>query len=89
MALAREIAHDSGALRGKRATGGGRHLLRHVMYQATLVARHHNLVLKPIADRLRAAGNPHKVAITAVARKRVTIVNALCTSRPNWSDPAS
>ena len=43
--IAREIAHDSGALRGKRATGGGRHLLRHVMFQAALVARHHNLVL--------------------------------------------
>jgi hypothetical protein len=40
-----KIASDSGALRGKRATGGGRHLLRHVMFQAALVARHHNLVL--------------------------------------------
>ena len=47
MTLAQEIAHDSGALRGKRAFGGGRHLLRHVMFQATLVARHHNLVLNP------------------------------------------
>ena len=45
--IAREIAHDSGALRGKRAIGGGRHLLRHVMFQAALVARHHNLVLNP------------------------------------------
>jgi len=42
-----KIAHDSGALRGKRAFGGGRHLLRHVMFQAALVARHHNLVLNP------------------------------------------
>ena len=89
MTLAHEIAHDSGALHGKRATGGGRHLLRHVMFQAALVAHHHNLVLKPIADRLRAASQPHKVVITAVARKRVTIVNALCKSRQNWSDPAS
>ncbi|MEJ6610754.1 MAG: hypothetical protein QNL63_13760 [Paracoccaceae bacterium] len=47
MTLAQEIAHDSGALRGKRAFGGGRHLLRHVMFQATLVARHHDLVLNP------------------------------------------
>jgi len=78
------IAHDSGALRGKRAIGGGRHLLRHVMFQAALVASHHNPVLKPFADRLRAAGKPHKVVITAVARKLVTIVNALCKSRQNW-----
>lgn len=78
------IAHDSGALRGKRAIGGGRHLLRHVLFQAALVASHHNPVLKPFADRLRAAGKPHKVVITAVARKLVTIVNALCKSRQKW-----
>ncbi|SEO40986.1 Transposase IS116/IS110/IS902 family protein [Paracoccus alcaliphilus] len=32
------IAHDSGTLRGKRAIGGGRRLLRHVMFQAALVS---------------------------------------------------
>ncbi|MBO9465099.1 transposase [Tropicibacter sp. R15_0] len=78
------IAHDSGAMRGKRAIGGGRRLLRHVMFQAALVASHHNPVLKVFADRLRAAGKPHKVVITAVARKLVTIVNALVTSGQNW-----
>ena len=83
------IAHDSGALRGKRAIGGVRHLLRHVMFQAALVASHHNPALKPFADRLRAAGKPHKVVVTAVARKLVTIVNALCKSRQNWSCPTS
>ena len=71
------IAHDSGAMRGKRAIGDGRRLLRHVIFQAALVASHHNPVLKVFADRLRAAGKPHKVVITAVARKLVTIVNAL------------
>lgn len=79
------IAHDSGALRGKRAIGGGRHLLRHVMFQAALVASHHNQALKPFADRLRAAGKPHKVIITAVARKLVTIANALVKSNQKWS----
>ena len=79
------IAHDSGALRGRRAVGGGRRLLRHVMLQAALVASHHNPVLKSFGDRLRTAGKPHKVVITAVARKLVTIVNALCKSRQNWA----
>jgi len=75
------IAHDSGAMRGKRAIGGGRRLLRHVMFQAALVASHHNPVLKTFADRLRKAGKPHKVVIVAVARKLVTIVNALYKAR--------
>ena len=79
------IAHDSGAMRGKRAIGGGRRLLRHVMFQAALVASHHNPTLKTFADRLRAAGKPHKVVITAVARKLVTIVNALVKSGQKWS----
>lgn len=79
------IAHDSGAMRGKRAIAGGRRLLRHVMFQAALVASHHNPVLKTFADRLRNAGKPHKVIITAVARKLVTIVNALVKADQKWS----
>lgn len=79
------IAHDSGAMRGKRAIGGGRRLLRHVMFQAALVASYHNPVLKTFADRLRAAGKPHKVVVTAVARKLVTIANALVKSGQNWT----
>ncbi|MCJ7873882.1 hypothetical protein [Phaeobacter sp. J2-8] len=54
------------------------------MFQAALVASHHNPLLKTIADRLLAAGKPHKVVITAVARKLVTIANALCKSRFKW-----
>ena len=81
----RTVAHDSGTLRGKRAIAGGRRALRHVMFQAALVAAHHNPSLRPFADRLRNAGKPHKVIITAVARKLVTIANALCKSRQNWT----
>ena len=66
------IAHDSGTLRGKRAIAGGRRALRHVMFQAALVVAHHNPSLKCFADRLSEAGKPHKVIITAVARKLVT-----------------
>jgi transposase len=83
------IAHDSGTLRGKRAIGGGRRLLRHVMFQAALVAAHHNPVLTAFADRLRKAGKPHKVIITAVARKLVTVANALCKSRKTWAPQAA
>lgn len=50
------------------------------MFRAALVASNHNPILKTFADRLRAAGKPHKVVITAVARKLVTIVNALIKS---------
>ena len=55
------------------------------MFQAALVASHHNPVLKVFAKRLRAVGKPHKVVITAVARKLVTIVNALIKANQEWS----
>lgn len=83
------VAHDSGTLRGKRATAGGRRALRHVMFQAALVAAHHNPSLRSFADRLHKAGKPHKVIITAVARKLVTIANALCKCRQKWTATAS
>ena len=41
------------------------------------------------ADRLRKAGKPHKVIITAVARKRGTIANALCRNRQKWAGLAT
>ena len=79
------FAHDHGAMRGKRAIASSRRLLRHVMVRAALVASHHNPRLKRFADRLRAAGKPHKVVITAVACKRIIIVNALIKSDHEWS----
>lgn len=57
----------------------------HVMFQAALVASYYNPVLKPFADRLRAAGKPHKVVITAVARKLITIVDALVRLGQIWT----
>jgi transposase len=78
------VAHDSGTLRGKRAIAGGRRALRHVMFQAALVAAHHNPSLRYFADRLRRAGKPHKFIITAVARKLVTLANALCKRSQKW-----
>lgn len=79
------VAPDRGTLRVKRAIAGGRRALRHLMFQAALVAAHHNPSLKSFADRLRKAGKPHKVTITPVARKVVTIADAPCKSRQKWT----
>lgn len=57
--------------------------------QVALVAAYHNPSLKSFADRLRKVGKPHKVIITAVAGKLVTIANALCKSRQKWAPPAT
>lgn len=52
------VAQDSGTLRGQRVITGGRRALRHVLFQAALVASHHNATLKAFADRLLKVGKP-------------------------------
>lgn len=81
------VAHDSGTLRGKWAIAGERRALGHVIFHAAMVAAHHNPRLKSLADRLRKADNPNKVVITAVARKLVTVANAIGKNRQRWALP--
>ena len=44
---------------------------------ATLSASRSNHLLKPFYDRLIAAGKPAKVALTAVMRKLIVLMNHL------------
>jgi transposase len=68
---------ESGRWQGRRTTGGGRAQVRRALYMAALVAARSNPVLKPFYQRLRAAGKPAKVALTAVMRKLIVRMNQL------------
>jgi transposase len=76
---------DSGTLRGKRMIWGGRVNVRNTLYMAALSASRFNVPLKAFFERLRAAGKPHKVALIAVARKLLTILNAMLRDRSVWN----
>jgi transposase len=67
---------DSGRMRGKRAIYGGRKPVRHGLYMAALVAAHHNPILRAFYLRLRAAGKPAKLALTATMRKLLIVLNS-------------
>jgi len=67
---------DSGRMRGKRAIYGGRKPVRHGLYMAALVAAHHNPILRNFYLRLRAAGKPAKLALTATMRKLLIMLNS-------------
>jgi transposase len=67
---------DSGTLRGKRAIFGGRRAVRSGLYMAALVATRHNPILSAFYQRLRAAGKPPKLALTATMRKLLLFLNA-------------
>lgn len=76
---------DSGMMRGRRRIWGGRAQVRTVLYMATLSAIRFNPVVRAFFDRLRAAGKPWKVALTASMRKLLTILNAMVRDGRRWS----
>jgi transposase len=75
---------QSGQWKGRSMIGGGRPQVRTVIFMAALVASRHNRVLKAFRDKLVAAGKPKIVAIIAVARKLLTILNAIVRDQKQW-----
>ena len=75
---------DSGTLRGKRTIRGGRRHIRATLYMAALVASRNNPVLSRFYQRLLKAGKPKKLALVAVMRKLLTILNAIMRDRRPW-----
>lgn len=70
-------ARDSGRWHGRRYLGDGRRQLRRALYMASLSAIRHGKLCPDLVARLRAAGKPGKVIAIAVARKLLTIANAV------------
>jgi len=80
------LNRDSGTLKGKRTTWGGRSTVRSALYMAALSAiRDRQKPLGAFYQRLVAAGKPFKVAITAVMRKLLTILNAMARDNQPWN----
>ena len=80
---------QSGQWRGKSFIGGGRSSVRRVLFMGALVAARFNPELKQFRDRLVGAGKPKLVAIIAVARKLLTILNAILRDRTPWQPKAA
>lgn len=72
---------DSGSYRGKRKIGGGRKRVRDALYMAALNAVRRADPFKTFYERLRKAGKPAKLALIAVARKLLTVLNAMMRDR--------
>jgi len=81
------LNRDSGQKQGKREIFGGRAAVRQVLYMATLVAVHHNPVLKECYERLLARGKAKKVALVACMHKLLTILNAMLKQGQSWQSP--
>ena len=75
---------ESGKYKGRRTIGGGRAPARRYLYMAALTASRMNPRLKAIYQRLIAKGKPAKIALTAIMRHLLCILNSLLKD-PNFS----
>lgn len=78
------LNRDSGTMKGRRSTWGGRGDVRSALYMASLSAVKYDPVIKAFYARLRAAGKPAKVALVACMHKLLTIMNAIIKSGKPW-----
>lgn len=82
------LNRDSGSMRGRRQVWGGRAVVRHTLYMATLSAVRFNATLRAFYSRLIAAGKVKKVALVACMRKLLTILNAMVRDNASWRETA-
>ena len=77
---------DSGRYEGKRYIRGGRHKVRTVLFVSMMSAIQCHPKLKPMYQRMVAAGKPKKVAIIACMRKQLIILNTMVRDGTYWDE---
>jgi len=76
---------DSGTLRGKRFIQGGRATVRKIVYMAALASiRCHYSDLRVFYQQLRTRGKAGKIAIVAVMRKLLLVLNSVLNRQTPW-----
>jgi transposase len=79
------MARDSGTFRGKRMTGGGRKKIRSRLFMPTLVAVRYNPVLRAYYNKLLSREKCKMVALVAVMRKLICILNTMARDNQQWN----
>jgi transposase len=80
------FTRQSGQWRGRSFIGGGRASVRAALFLAAMTAARWNPNLKEFYQRLVTAGKPKMVALIAVARKLLTILNAILRDKRPWQN---
>ena len=75
---------QSGTNEKRRRIFGGRAAARRVLFMGALSGKRYNPMIRAFYERLRAAGKPAKVALTACMRKLLTILNAMVRDGIPW-----
>ncbi len=77
---------ESGMYKGIARTSAGRQHVRQALFMAALTASRHNKKLKEFFKRLTEKGKRGMVAIVAVMRKLIVIVNAMICKNEIWRE---
>lgn len=83
------FTRQSGKWKGKSFIGGGRASVRSALFIGAMVAARHNRTLKLFYEKLVNAGKPKMVALIAVARKLLVILNAIIRDEKKWNNEVS
>lgn len=83
------IARDSGKRTGARAIGGGRPIVRTMLYLAAIQASRRCASFRDFRSSLQTKGKPVKAAIIATARKLLVTLNAMIASSADFRPPQS
>ncbi|MEM8691378.1 MAG: transposase [Pseudomonadota bacterium] len=80
------LTRQSGRWCGQSFVQGGRKPPRDALYLPAIVATQYNPDLKAQYDRMKAAGKPSKVAITAILRNRPILAKTFVKENREWSE---
>lgn len=79
------FTQQSGNWKGSATIHGGRSSIRRALYMAVLAVTRFNPQLRAFYERLCKAGKRPKIAITAVMRKLIVILNIMLKKGETWS----
>ncbi|MGK7871622.1 transposase, partial [Falsiroseomonas sp. E2-1-a20] len=78
------VARDSGRRAGPRSIGGGRPIVRTILYLAALQASRRSTSFSRFRGRLQDAGKSVKASIIATARKLLVTLNAMLAASSGY-----
>jgi transposase len=80
------FTRESGMYKGVARTMAGRPLVRQALFMAAMTAITHNKPLKIFFNRLKEKGKRGMVAMVAVMRKLIVIINAMIRNNQQWNE---
>jgi len=80
------FCRDSGTKSGSRSIKGGRADVRAALFMAVFNAIKWNKTFKKFFDQLIARGKKYKVALVAIMRKLIAVLNVMIKTKTYWKE---